>query len=429
MSSPSTGSHVAAVVDNLFRHESGRLVASLTRLFGAEHLELAEDVVQDTLVKAMQKWPFHGIPENPAGWLRRTARNGAIDRLRRDARLAELMKEHAALLGSEWTLSATVHDLLNEAAIADDQLRMMFACCHPSIPREQQVALTLRILCGFGVSEIARAFVTNEEAITKRLYRGREAFRALGSIDIPSGPALTQRLDDVLTAIYLLFNEGYHSTHDDALIREDLIEEALRLGELLTRNPATDRPEGHALMALMIYHAARSATRIDAGGAIVLLQDQDRSKWDRELIALADGHLHRSAEGDRVSLFHIEAGIASLHAHAASFAETDWPAILRLYDRLLHLNPTAIVRINRAIAVAQVHGPEEGLRTVDAIEELQPLPLYHAARGDFLRDLSRPDDAKQAYRQALSLARSPAETALLRKKLAAVALRKKKTAG
>lgn len=397
------------------------MVAALTRLFGTRHVDLAEDIVQETLLKAMQEWPFRGVPDQPAAWLHRVARNLAIDRLRREARGLELLKENAALLRSEWTLSSTVHEAMSTPAIADDQLRMMFACCHPAIPREQQVALALKTLCGFSVPEIARAFVTNEETINKRLYRAREAFRALGRIEFPSEGELLDRLEHVLGTIYLLFNEGYHSTSHDDLIREDLIEEALRLCDLLTRNTATDTPEAHALLALMLYHSARSEARLDAHRAIVLLKDQDRSKWDRELIALADRHIDLAVTGPAMSAYQAEAAIAAVHAHAISFAETDWAAIISLYDQLLRMNPSPVVRFNRAIAVAQAEGPAAGTRALDEVKGLEGSHLYHAARGDLLRDLSRRDEAREAYALAASLTRSPAEMELLRKKRDALA--------
>ena len=397
------------------------MVAALTRLFGARHVDLAEDIVQETLLKAMQEWPFRGVPDQPAAWLHRVARNLAIDRLRREARGLELLKENAALLRSEWTLSSTVHEAMSAPAIADDQLRMMFACCHPAIPREQQVALALKTLCGFSVPEIARAFFTNEETINKRLYRAREAFRALGNIAIPSDSELAQRLEHVLGTIYLLFNEGYNSTSHDDLIREDLIEEALRLCDLLTRNTATDTPEVHALLALMLYHSARSEARLDAKRAIVLLKDQDRSKWDRELITLADRHIDLAMTRQAMSAYQAEAAIAAVHAHAPSFAETDWAAIISLYDGLLRMNPSPVVRFNRAIAVAQAQGPEAGTIALDEVKGLEGSHLYHAARGDLLRDLLRHDEAHAAYALAATLTRSPAETELLRKKRDALA--------
>lgn len=392
------------------------MVGALTRLFGTQHLELAEDVVQETLLKAMRDWPYHGVPENPAAWLHRVAKNLAIDQLRRRSRGVELLKENAALLRSEWTLSTTVTEAFSGPVIADDALRMLFACCHPTIPPEQQVALALRTLCGFSVPEIARAFVTNEETINKRLYRAREAFRAIGKVELPVESELAVRLKPVLATIYLLFNEGYNSTAHSDHIREDLVEEALRLCDMLNRNAHTERPVTHALMALMLFHAARSEARVDANGAIVLLQDQDRTRWDRSLIALADQHLHQAAVGAELTTYHVEAAIAAVHAQAPTFAETDWARIVGFYDRLLALAPTSIVRLNRAIALGRLQGAEAGLKALDLIEGLEKLHLYHAARGDLLRELGRSEEARAAYGNALKLVRSPVERELLERK-------------
>lgn len=396
------------------------MVGALTRLFGTQHLELAEDVVQETLLKAMRDWPYHGVPEHPAAWLHRVAKNLAIDQLRRKSRGLDLLKENAVLLRSEWTLSATVDDAFTEASISDDQLRMLFACCHPSLPQEQQVALALRTLCGFSVPEIARAFVTNEENINKRLYRAREAFRALGRLEFPEAQELALRLRPLQATIYLLFNEGYNSTAHTDHIREDLIEEALRLGDMLVRHIPTARPETHALLALMLFHAARSEARVDPTGSIVLLKEQDRTKWDGELIALADRHLQFAAQGDELSTYHVEAAIASVHAHAPTFDSTDWTTIVTLYDRLLSFVPTAIVRFNRAIAVAQARGAGKGLEELERVEGLERSHLYHAARGDLLRELGRVDEARAAYANALKLARSPVEQGLLERKSGAL---------
>lgn len=392
------------------------MVGALTRLFGTQHLELAEDVVGDTLLKAMRDWPLNGVPENPAAWLHRVAKNLAIDQLRRRSRGLELLKENATLLQSEWTLSSTVNEAFSGPVITDDALRMLFTCCHPTIPTEQQVALALRTVCGFSVPEIARAFVTNEETINKRLYRAREAFRAIGRVELPTERELPVRLKPVLAIIYLLFNEGYNSTAHTDHIREDLIEEALRLCDMLNRNAHTERPVTHALMALMLFHAARSEARVDANGAIVLLQDQDRTRWDRSLIALAEQHLSKAATGTELSTYHVEAAIASVHAQASTFADTDWTRIVSFYDRLLALTPNAIVRLNRAIAVGRSNGAEAGLKALDLIQGLEKLYLYHAARGDLLRELGRDEAARTAYGNALKLVRSPVERELLERK-------------
>lgn len=412
---------IQPLVENLFRRESGRLTASLTRFFGSKHLELAEDVVQDTLLKAMHEWPFKGIPDDPVAWLHRVARNGAIDKLRRDARGVELLKENSPLLRSEWSLAATVSEELSEGAIQDDQLRMFFACCHPQLPSEQQVALVLKTLCGFSVAEIARAFVTNEETINKRLYRAREAFRASGRLEIPAAEALNARMEPVLSSIYLLFNEGYSSTSHEDLIREDLIEEALRLCDLLTQNSATDRPEVRALLALMLYHASRSEARADANGNIVLLALQDRTKWDHSLIGLANRHLDVATNDGSFSSYHLEAAIAGVHANAVTFAATNWSAIVALYDQLLLLKPTDIVRLNRAIAIGRQHGPEAGLKELQCIAGLEDNYLYQTAVGDMQFALGAMEGAKGTYRAALALVASPTERKLIEGKLARIA--------
>ena len=407
-------------MEHLFRRESGKLTAALTRFFGSAHLDLAEDVVQDTLLKAMHEWPFKGVPNDPVAWLHRVARNGAMDRLRRDARGAQLLKEQAPLLRSEWSMAVTVNEALRPESLADDQLRMFFACCHPALPTEQQVALVLKTLCGFGVPEIARAFVTNEETINKRLYRAREAFRALGRLEIPPGADLNARTEHVLASIYLLFNEGYNATRNADLIREDLIEEALRLADLLTRNPSTDRPEVHALLALMIYHAARSEARSDTEGNIILLADQDRSRWDRALIALAAQHLDRATQSGIATSYHLEAAIAGMHAHAPTFAATRWVDIVTLYDRLLLLKPNAIVRMNRAVAVAEAQGADEGLRALEQVHGLEDHHVFQATRGELMRRAGRTEEARTAFQLALSLATTPQERTLLEQRLAAL---------
>lgn len=410
--------NVGPLVEDLFRRESGRLTAMLTRFFGSAHLELAEDVVQDTLLKAMHEWPFKGIPDEPVAWLHRVARNGAIDRLRRDARGVELLKQNAPLLRTEWSLALSVEAELNEDHVADDQLRMFFACCHPSLPADQQVALVLKTLCGFGVPEIARAFLTSEETINKRLYRAREAFRELGNLDIPHGAALNARMEPVLASIYLLFNEGYNSTRHEDLIREDLIEEALRLCDMLTRNAATDLPEVHALLSLMLFHAARSGSRTDEDGALVLLPDQDRSKWDRKLIALANVHLDTATNGHSYTPYHLEAAIAGVHANARTFATTNWSRLVALYDQLVRMKPTDIVRLNRAIVIGQLRGAAEGLKELQAISGLDRSCLFHTAIGGMHLTLGAAQEARNAFTRALELAMAPQERALIGRKLA-----------
>ncbi len=413
-----SGEAVRPLIEHLFRRESGKLTARLTRFFGTAHIELAEDVVQDTLLKAMHEWPFKGIPDDPVAWLHRVARNGAIDRLRRDARGVERLKENVPLLRSEWSLAIAVSEELTDQTIADDQLRMFFACCHPSIPSDQQVALVLKTLCGFGVPEIARAFLTNEETINKRLYRAREAFRALGRLEIPHGVALSARMEPVLASIYLLFNEGYKSTRHEDLIREDLIEEALRLCDLLTQNTNTALPQVHALLALMLFHAARTEARVDADGSVVLLADQDRSKWDRSLIGLANLHLDIATVNTSFTAYHLEAAIAGMHANARTFPATNWSNLVSLYDELLLMKPTDVVRMNRAIAIGQLRGPAEGLKELRAVTGLADSYLFHTAVGGLCLTLADRAGARDAFARALESVPSPKERALIERKLA-----------
>lgn len=408
---------VQPLVENLFRREAGKLTSALTRFFGSKHLELAEDVVQETLIKAMHEWPFKGIPDDPVAWLHRVARNGVIDRLRRDARGLELIGEHRALLKSEWTLTSTVAEALDPQGISDDQLRMMFACCHRSLPEEQQVALALKTLCGFSVPEIARAFLTNEENINKRLYRAREAFRELGRLEIPGPNELGDRLEQVLSVIYLLFNEGYHSVSHDELIREDLIEEAMHLCALLLDNEATAQPQVHALLALMCFHASRTGSRTGADGTIQLLEHQDRSRWDQRLIAKGNEHLTLAADGERLTAYHVEAAIAGLYANPATYADTDWRTIAELYDVLLRFKPAPLVRINRAIAIGKARSAEDGLRELDVTEEIKDHNLYNAAKGDLLVELGRNGEARACYEAALRVTVNEAESELIRMKI------------
>lgn len=407
------------LLDGLYRRDAGRIVATLTRAFGAAHLELAEDVVQEAMMQALQDWPARGVPDDPAGWLYRVARNLAIDRLRRDTRGQELLRAQALALVAEARHAEHTPIGADPSGVVDDQLRMLFACCHPSLSREQQVALALRTLCGFSVPEIARAFLAQEATINKRLYRAREAFRALGRIALPDADGLLERLDHVLAAIYLLFNEGYASTEHTDPIREDLIEEALRLCDMLVRHPRTDQPSVRALLALMLFHAARSEARTTDGG-IVLLAEQDRSRWDRRLIHLADHHLATAAQGTVLSTYHVEAMIASVHAHAPAIDATDWPRIVALYDTLMLLAPSPVVALNRVIAVGQVEGPLAAHAALEALPQAEHLPYYHAAKATFLSALGRTEEARAAYDRAIANTRSPAEAELLRRKRAGV---------
>ncbi|HEY6504886.1 MAG TPA: sigma-70 family RNA polymerase sigma factor, partial [Chitinophagaceae bacterium] len=336
--------NINKLVDHLFRHESGKMIAVLSRLLGLQNLETANDIAQDTLLQAMNTWRYGNIPYNPAGWLYRVARNKAIDFLRREKKFREISPQYSYLLQSEYTLSPTVNSLFLENEIQDSQLRMMFACCHPSIPEESQIALTLKTLCGLGINEIAKAFLTNDETISKRIYRAKERIKDEKiELDVPANEELPERLDAVIKSLYLLFNEGYNSSHPEILIREDLCEEAMRLCLLLTQHPLTAYPRSKALLALMCFQASRLHTRLDDKGNIILLKHQDRTLWRLPLIKKGFDYIDAAAEPFEVSPYHLEAAIASLHAAALSFERTDWKSIYHLYEMLYQLQPNPVV--------------------------------------------------------------------------------------
>jgi RNA polymerase sigma-70 factor (ECF subfamily) len=409
---------VAPLVEHFFRHEAGRLVAVLTRVFGWHNFDLVEDMVQATLLDALQAWRVRGVPDNPSGWVHRVARNKVLDALRR-----EQIGRRAT---REWAAARTLHEAgLNElfldAAIEDSQLRMMFACCHPHLARENQLALTLKALCGFGNSEIARALLVSEEAIKKRLQRAtRDLVEAGVSLDPPGPGDLGLRLDVVHQVLYLLFNEGYSSSGGESAIRTELCEEAARLCHLLCTHPQFSTPTTHALMALMLFHAARLDSRLDHHGRILLMEDQDRLRWDRRLIERATEFLNRSAEGTVVSPFHLEAGIALHHCSAPSYAETEWPAILRLYDALLTIHRSPVYLLNRAIVVAEIDGPHAGLRALREAGQDAALGHYHlyeATLGELHRRAGELDEARRYLEAARDKTASPHDREIIGRRL------------
>jgi RNA polymerase sigma factor (sigma-70 family) len=411
------------LVENLFRHESGRMLAALLRILGLHNFDLAEDVVQDTLVRALETWRFR-VPANPGAWLMLTARNGALDVVRRERSARRFAPELSHLLDSEWTLVGTLDELFLDSEIRDDQLRMMFSCCHPRLAPEVQVALILKILCGFGTDEIARAFLTEPATVEKRIGRGKQALRESGTLyEIRSDPAILDRLDAVLATLYLLFNEGYHGSHPELPIRSELCAEAMRLLAMLLEHRTAAAPRAVALLALMCFHAARLQARLDDAGSLILLEAQERGRWDVELIRRGVELLERAAEGDRVSEFHLEAAIAAKHCLAPRYEETDWRGIVGLYDLLMGVKPTPIVALNRAIAVGQLEGPAAGLAALQAIPQagLEGYPFFAAALGEMHRRAGRGDQAAEHYRTALAQARSPAEAAVFRQRLASCA--------
>ena len=409
---------VNKLVGHLFRHESGKMASVLTRLLGFNSLDLAEDIVQDTLLQAMSVWRYKGIPENPSAWLYTVAKRKAIDKLRQQEIQARHGTQISSPLQSEWTLTATVHKMFLESEIEDSQLRMIFACCHSSIPYDSQLALILKTLCGLNTSEIAYSFLTNEETISKRIYRAKQKIRE-EKIELDSPPPfnIPARIDAVLHSLYLLFNEGYNSSHDTQLIRHDLCEEAMRLCLLLTSNKLTNSPNAKALLSLMCFQASRSEARVDEDGSIILLRDQDRTKWNPDLIEKGKYFLEASADGDQLSEYHIEAAIAGCHADASSFEKTDWSTILKLYDTLSLIRPSSIVEMNKAIALGYGKSIEEGLIALRKIKDLEHNHFYHAAVGDFHLISGNVTHAEIAYSKAYQLTPSPTEKKLLEKKM------------
>lgn len=406
------------LVGHLFRHEAGKMAAVLTRLLGFQCLDTAEDIVQETLFQAMSTWPLKGIPENPSAWLYTVAKRKAIDVIRQK----KLHEQHHSrinlALKSEWTLIPTVNSFFMENEIEDSQLRMIFACCHPIIPYESQLAITLKTLCGLSTSEIAKCFITGEETISKRLYRAREKIRSENiSLEAPAPAHLPERLDAVLHSLYLLFNEGYNSSHPDELIRHDLCEEAMRLCLLLAKHPLTNISKTNALLALMCFQASRLEARTRADGSIILLEDQDRSRWFQPLIDKGKYYLEIAAKDDVYSEYHLQAAIAGCHARASSFAETDWKQILRLYNLLMEMRPGPIIQLNRAIATGYAISKEAGLRALQEITGLQDHHLYYSALGDFYCEVRDHTNARISYEKAIDLTRSTAEKNLLHLKL------------
>ncbi len=410
------------LVDHLFRRHSAKIVATLTRVFGSRHLDLAEDVVQDALLKALQQWPFKGVPENPAAWLTLVARNRALDLLRRDASLASKAEElELALPRLSAPLPRISASPLPSDAEMDDQLALILMCCHPSLPVEYQIALTLKTACGFSTTEIARAFLTPQTTIAQRLVRAKRQIRDHDIvIDPPSLDDLPARIDSVLRVIYLLFNEGYAATSGDDLVRSDLCEEAIRLGSLLVDQSPLRLPAAHALLALMMLQAARLPARTLADGTLAVLSEQNRELWDRKLISLGMRHFGESAAGNTITTYHLQAEIAAIHAAAISDSDTDWSKLVELYDDLYKIEPTPIVLLNRAIAISRADGPQAGLSALEQIDAHHALKNYHllpAVAAELWKQAGDRERAADSYRRALACPCSAPERTFLEAQL------------
>ena len=404
----------AAAVESVYRSDWGRIVATLIGLVG--DFELAEESAQEAFTAAVDQWRSAGVPEFPRAWIVQTARHKAIDRIRRQTNFAEKLETYTNELGP-----AFEEPDYDTAEIPDDRLRLIFTCCHPALAPEAQVALTLRTLCGLETDEIARAFLVPSVTMAQRLVRAKRKIRDAGiPYVVPGTPDMASRLDAVLTVIYLVFNEGYAATRGGPLVRTDLCSEAIRLGRLVRTLMAPKPPaEVTGLVALMLLHDARRDARLDDAGDIIVLEEQDRSRWHQSQIAEALPLVEEALQ-DRPGPFAIQAAIAALHCRASRAEDTDWPQIVRLYTLLERLQPSPIVSLNRAVAVAMAEGPERALKLIDglvAAGDLDNYYLLHAARADLLRRLGSSDDAANSYRLALALVTNDSERRFLERRL------------
>ncbi len=416
-------SAVDHTIEHLFRHEWGKLVSVLSGIVGLDQLETAQDLAQDTLLQAMRTWSLNGLPQNPSAWLYKVAKNKALDLIRRDKNFRRHIRpQYSYLLSAGQDEEPGYIEIFDAENIQDSQLRMIFACCHPSIPPESQAALALKTLCGLSSLEIAKAYLTTEDNITKRIFRAREKIRMNQvQLEMPSAAVLKDRLEVVIKCLYLLFNEGYNSSHPDQLIREDLCEEAMRLGLMLCKSELTAQPRIFALMALFCFQVSRFQARLDDKGNIILLKYQDRSKWHRPLIEKGFYFMDLAVTSPfDTSVYHLEAAIASLHASANDFEQTDWKGIYFLYQKLSELQPGPVIELNKAIASAYAVNREFALDSLKKIKGLDKYYIYHASVAEIQLELGNGAEARKHFSIALALTTSKKEQDLIRNKLNAI---------
>ncbi len=404
-------------MEHFFRHEAGRITSLLTRMFGSRHLPLAEDMVQETLIAAWSQWSFGEIPDNPSAWILTVAKRKVLNYLHRESVLGRIAPARDAPTFTEMDLD----EAFQESEVGDAVLRVMFACCHPDLPAESRIAMTLNILCGFGAREIAGALLAREETIQKRLFRAKREFRERNlPLDIPGSPQLEERLKSVYLCIYLLFNEGYNSSHSDTLIRKDLCSEAMRLcGLVIGRFP--EETAARALMALMCLHAARFDSRMDNHGALIIFARQDRNRWHGELIRRGLEHLDAAACGDTLTEYHLEASIAAEHCTAANFESTNWEALDRFYSVLGRMKNNPVIDLNRAIILSYTRGPEHAVAFLDELREhprLRDYYLLYATLGELHSRLGNLTEARRHFSRSRELTSSPAELRFLEDRLA-----------
>lgn len=412
-------------VDHLFRHHAGQMVSVLSRIFGLEKLDMIEDAVQDALVAALKTWPYSEFPENPRAWLIETAKNRMLDRLRRNKKLPhddiDAAEDALPGLAAASAATATLADVYFANEISEDQLRMIFACCHPAIPPDSQVALTLKIVSGFNVAEIARAFLAREDSVAKMITRAKQKLRENEvQLEMPPPAEIPARLNTVAKVLYLIFNEGYTASEGAELVRKDLCFEAIRLCTFLAGHPVTNMPRINALTALFLFQGARLSSRYDHEGELLILSAQDRSLWDKTMIARGFNYLRLSASGDELTEYHLEAEIAAVYVSAENFAAINWRHILECYELLQQRKFSPVVELNRIIVLANIHGAKKALEELCKFEEghkLKDNNLFHITRAHFLAETGKNAEAISSYKTAINLTHNEPVRRFLNKKI------------